>query len=69
MKSNVKTASTPKLIRELSDRELNEITKAVGDRVRAQTIEQKERMKASLQKELALVRAAFSRHDKKRSKA
>jgi hypothetical protein len=52
-------------IRELSDKELNEIMSAVGDRARAQTIEQKERMKTSLRRELDSARAAFISHDKK----
>jgi hypothetical protein len=52
-------------IRELSDKELNEIMSAVGDRARAQTVEQKERMKTSLRRELDSARAAFISHDKK----
>ena len=52
-------------IRELSDKELNEIMSAVGDRVRAQTVEQKERMKTSLRRELDSARAAFISNDKK----
>lgn len=69
MKSGLKAVHSLKGIRELSDRDLNEITRAVGDRVRAQTVDQKERMKVGLLKELAAARAAFSRHDKKHSKA
>jgi hypothetical protein len=59
------TAAAPRKFRELTDRDLNEITKAVGDRVRAQTIEQKERMKTSLQQELAAVRAAYTANERK----
>lgn len=69
MKSNQKTAGALRKFRELSEKELNEITRGVGDRVRAQTIEQKERMKASLQKELAATRAAYDANERKRSKA
>jgi two-component SAPR family response regulator len=69
MISEHKTTHVPKRLRELSDKELNEITRAVGDRVRAQTIEQKERMKASLQKELAVTRAAYTANERKRTKA
>lgn len=59
MRTERKTANVSQRHRELSDKELNEITKAVGDRVRAQTIEQKERLRAGLLKELAATRAAF----------
>ncbi len=51
-------------LRELSDKELNEIMNAVGDRVRAQTVEQKERMKTSLRREIDSARAAFIDHAK-----
>jgi hypothetical protein len=49
----------------LSDKELNEIMSAEGDRVRAQTVEQKERMKTSLRRELDSARAAFISQGKK----
>jgi hypothetical protein len=65
MKSGLRAVHHPKETRELSDRELNEITRAVGDRVRAQTIVQKERMKADLLKQLAATRAAFRTQGKK----
>jgi hypothetical protein len=54
-------------LRELSEKELNEITTAVGDRVREQTVEQKERMKTSLRREIDFARAAFISHDKERT--
>lgn len=60
-----KSESDSRKIRELTDKELNEIMKAVGDKVRAQTLEQKERMKSSLRKELDLARAGFFSDDKK----
>ena len=69
MKSNQETTVASRKFRELSERDLNEITRAVGDRVRAQTIEQKERMKTSLQQELAAVRAAYTANERKRAKA
>jgi hypothetical protein len=69
MKSGRIAVRSPKINRELSDKELNEITRAVGDRVRTQTIEQKERMKTSLQKELAATRAAYTANERKRAKA
>ena len=53
--------------RELSEKELNEIMKAVGDRARAQTVDQKARLKKSLIKELASARDAFLVHGKKTS--
>jgi hypothetical protein len=69
MKSSQETTVASRKFRELSERDLNEITRAVGDRVRAQTIEQKERMKTSLQLELAAVRAAYTANERKRAKA
>ncbi len=66
MKSGQIAGRIPKINRELSDKELNEITRAVGDRVRAQTIAQKEMLKTSLQKELAAVRALYNTHELKR---
>ena len=69
MKSSQETTVASRKFRELSERDLNEITRAVGDRVRAQTIEQKERMKTSLQLELAAVRAAYTANERNRAKA
>ncbi|MBN1905128.1 MAG: hypothetical protein JW927_08530 [Deltaproteobacteria bacterium] len=51
-----KTATDSSIFRELTEKELNEIMKSVGDQARAQTIEQKERMKSSLRKEIELAR-------------
>jgi len=64
MKPGQKAVRTQKGHRELSDKELNEITRAFGDQVRAQTIEQKERMKASLRKGFDLVRAKSASRSK-----
>ena len=64
MASKQKSDTDSKRLRELSDKELNEIMSAVGDRVRAQTVEQKERMKTSLRKEIESARAAFISHAK-----
>jgi hypothetical protein len=69
MKSGIKTVNSPKGLHELTDKELNEITRVVGDRVRAQTIELNVRMKASLQKELAATCASYTVNERKRSKA
>ena len=55
------------MMRELSERELNEITRGVGERARAQTIEQTERLKQDLREEFASIRDAFSRHANKNS--
>ena len=52
-------------LRELSDKELNEIMRAVGDRARAQTLEQKKKMKISLRKEINSARAAYLSYAKK----
>lgn len=68
MKSGKKTVSTSTLLRELTDRDLNEITKGVGDQARAQTIAQKERLKSNLQQELTAVRTAFAAHERKHAK-
>jgi hypothetical protein len=65
MPSSKKSLTNSRKFRELTDKELNEIMKAVGDRVRAQTLEQKERMKTSLRKEIDLARNEFFSHDKK----
>ena len=55
--------------RELSDRELNEIMRAVGDRVRAQSVEQRERLRAGLKQELTSTRAAYIANERHRTKA
>jgi hypothetical protein len=52
-------------LRELSDKELNEIMRAVGDQARAQTLEQKKKMKISLRKEINSARAAYLSYAKK----
>lgn len=64
MASPKKPVTDSQRLRELSDKELNEIMSTVGDRVRAQTVEQKERMKTSLRRELDSARAAFIAHGK-----
>lgn len=69
MKSDPTNAGTNKRLRELTDRDLNEITKGVGDQARAQTIAQRERLKSNLQQELTAARAAFDAHERKRAKA
>jgi len=55
--------------REISEKEMNEITKAVGEQARVQTAELKEKRKDNLRKELASARAAFLANGKTRSKA
>jgi len=67
MTSRQKSVKESRRLRELSDKELNEITSAFGDRVRAQTIEHKERIKNSLRKEIESARTTFIANDKKRS--
>ena len=49
-------------LRELTDRDLNKITRAVGEKVRAQTLEQKERLKRELVQEIESVKKLASRH-------
>lgn len=70
MKSCLNVARIPKSpYRELSDKELNEIMRAVGDRVRAQSIEQRERLNADLKQELSATRAAYMANERQRTKA
>ncbi len=65
MTSSQKSARVSERLRELSDKELNKITKAVGEQVRAQTVSQKEKMKSSLRQEIDAAKAAFLSHSKK----
>lgn len=65
MRSDQKAAPVSERFRELSDKELNKITKAVGEQVRAQTVDLKEKMKASLRQEIDAARTAFLSHGKK----
>jgi hypothetical protein len=60
-----KSTTNSSIFRELTEKELNEIMKSVGDQVRAQTIEQKERMKSSLRKEIDLARNRLISDEKK----
>lgn len=61
MKSQKRTLRSSGL-RELTDRELNLITRAVGEKVRAQTLEQKERLKKELLQEIKSVKESTARH-------
>ena len=61
-----KPVNNSRRLRELSDKELNEISSAVGERARTQTAEQKERMKNSLRQAIESARTAFIAHGKKR---
>jgi hypothetical protein len=65
MASKQKPITDSQSLRELSDKELNEIMRAVGDRARAQTLEQKKKMKISLRKEITSARAAYLSYAKK----
>ena len=67
MISEQKPVKDSRRLRELSEKELNEITSAVGDRVRAQTIEQKKKMKTSLRKAIDSARTAFISNEKNRT--
>ena len=60
MTSGQKTEGGADGLRELSEKDLDEITKAFGEQVRAQTIEQRKRMKTSLRREIDAARAASS---------
>lgn len=51
-------------MRELSERDLNELARGVGEQARAQTIACKEQLKENLQKALASARNAFFSQNK-----
>lgn len=68
MKSGKKAVSASTPLRELTDRDLNAITKGVGEQARAQTIAQRERLSSNLKQELTAVRAAFVAHERKHAK-
>ena len=59
MKLGKKTIRTGGL-HELTDSDLNKITRAVGEKVRAQTLEQKERLRRELLQEIETVRKSTS---------
>ena len=57
-----KKRSRPSGLRELTDRDLNQITRAVGEKARTQTLEQKARLKRELLEEIESVRKSTSHH-------
>lgn len=59
MAANKKTGRVSDDFRELSDKELREITKGFGEQVKAQSLAQKEKMKASLSQAIIEAKAAF----------
>ena len=61
MKPEKKT-SRPDDLRELTDRDLNRITRAVGEKVRAQTLQQKDRLRRELLQEIEAVKESASRY-------
>jgi hypothetical protein len=69
MRPTKKTKRSVRYDRELSDNELDAIMRSMGDVVRAQTVEQKKRLTAEIQKEIEAARIAFANHAKSRSKA
>ena len=62
MKPERKVPQTALRHHELTESDLNALTRGVGERARAQTIEQRERLSESLRKELASVREAVARN-------
>jgi hypothetical protein len=64
-----KTNRSPQHERELSEKELNAIMRSMGDAVRAQTAQQKERLAAEIEKEIKAMRTAFANHVKNNFKA
>jgi hypothetical protein len=69
MKSAPHTSRSHGINREIPEKELNEIMRTVGDKARAQTIEQKARLTDELRKELAAARAAFLGHGNQSTQA
>ena len=65
MTSQNKSVADSREFRELSDGELNEMMGAFGDLVRAQTIDQKKKLKADLRREIDSAHASFISDDKK----
>ncbi|ADI83732.1 hypothetical protein [Geobacter sulfurreducens] len=55
--------------REISEKELNEMMRAVAERTKAQTIELKQLLRDNLRRELESAREAFQAHGEKRSQA
>jgi len=66
MASVQKSITNSQRFRELSEKELNEITRAFGDRVRQQSVEQKDKMKKSLRKAIESARTTITANDEKR---
>jgi hypothetical protein len=64
-----KTREHPSSHREIPEKDLNEITRAVGDGVRAQSIELRAKMRDSLMVELASARTRFLNNAGKNVKA
>lgn len=69
MKSIEKQKEFRERPRELSEKELNEIMRAVAERTKAQTIELKQLLRDNLRRELASAREAFQAYGEKRSQA
>ena len=69
MKSIEKQKESRKRPREISEKELNEIMRAVAERTKAQTIELKQLLRDNLRRELASAREAFQAHGEKRTPA
>lgn len=69
MKSIKKQKEFRERPKELSEKELNEIMRAVAERTKAQTIELKQLLRDNLRRELASAREAFQAHGEKRSQA
>jgi hypothetical protein len=69
MKTAKKAKRSARYDRELSEKELNAIMRSMGDAVRAQTVEQNERLAVEIEKEIEAARIAFANYVGNHSKA
>ncbi|ANA40908.1 hypothetical protein A2G06_12220 [Geobacter anodireducens] len=69
MKPAEKQKESCEQTKEISEKELNEIMRAVAEQTKAQTIELKQLLRDNLRREIESAREAFQAHGEKRSQA
>lgn len=69
MKPTEKQKESCEQTKEISEKELNEIMRAVAEQTKAQTIELKQLLRDNLRREIESAREAFQAHGEKRSQA
>ncbi|BEH11110.1 MULTISPECIES: hypothetical protein [Geobacter] len=69
MKHAEKQKESCEQTKEISEKELNEIMRAVAEQTKAQTIELKQLLRDNLRREIESAREAFQAHGEKRSQA